>query len=70
MPSGWPLGLGNMNMRFRVMETFQAAATDPNHFGMRSTSFSSFTSSELDTEVIRFHSILTLLFSLLLSGNT
>ncbi|KAJ8626139.1 hypothetical protein MRB53_019446 [Persea americana] len=53
MPSGWPLGLGNMNMRFRVMETFQAAATDPNHFAMRSTSFSSFTSSELDTESTR-----------------
>lgn len=62
MPSGWPLGLGNMNMRFQAMETFQPASTDPNYFGVRTTSFSSFTSSELDTEVILFYSFFSSVF--------
>ncbi|XP_022861045.1 uncharacterized protein LOC111381492 [Olea europaea var. sylvestris] len=41
IPSGWPLGLGNMNMRFRVVGTSRP---------IRSSSFSSFSSSNLDTE--------------------
>ncbi|CAI9773223.1 unnamed protein product [Fraxinus pennsylvanica] len=41
IPSGWPLGLGNMNVRFRVAETSRP---------IRSSSFSSFSSSNLDTE--------------------
>lgn len=58
MPSGWPLGLENMNMRFRVMERLQAASEDPNYFGVHSTSISSFASSDLDTEVILFRPLL------------
>eukprot|EP00262_Sarcandra_glabra_P012014 TRINITY_DN2995_c0_g1_i1.p1 TRINITY_DN2995_c0_g1~~TRINITY_DN2995_c0_g1_i1.p1 ORF type:complete len:127 (+),score=7.69 TRINITY_DN2995_c0_g1_i1:141-521(+) len=51
MSSGWPLGLENMNIRLRGTETtLQAAAVEPNSFHTRSTSFSSFTSSDLDTE--------------------
>lgn len=64
MPSGWPLGLENMNMRFRVMERLQAASEDPN-----STSISSFTSSDLDTEVILFRPLL-LFFNHYYSKNT
>ncbi|KAF9611577.1 hypothetical protein IFM89_033581, partial [Coptis chinensis] len=51
MSNGWPLGLETMNLRLRVMESLQAAAAEPNHpFSVHSTSFSSFTSSDLDTE--------------------
>ncbi|KAL2524211.1 Uncharacterized protein Adt_09265 [Abeliophyllum distichum] len=51
IPSGWPLGLGNMNVRFRVEETSitttrGAYISRPIH----SSSFSSFSSSNLDTE--------------------
>uniref|UniRef100_A0A5B7BYJ6 Uncharacterized protein n=1 Tax=Davidia involucrata TaxID=16924 RepID=A0A5B7BYJ6_DAVIN len=56
MPNGWPLGLNNMSMmRLRVVESSQAAAAaaaaaEPYSLHMPSTSFSSFSSSNLDTE--------------------
>ncbi|KAF8413828.1 hypothetical protein HHK36_001822 [Tetracentron sinense] len=50
MPNGWPLGLENMNRRLRVVERLQAAA-EPFSFHVHSTSFSSFSSSNLDTEI-------------------
>ncbi|KAA8515220.1 hypothetical protein F0562_018399 [Nyssa sinensis] len=50
MPNGWPLGLENMNIRLRVAESSQAAAAEPNSLHMRSASFSSVSSSNLDTE--------------------
>ncbi|KAJ6707097.1 hypothetical protein OIU85_027448 [Salix viminalis] len=46
--NGWPLGL--MNTRLRVMETIQAAPAEPYSSRIRSSSFSSFSSSNLDTE--------------------
>ncbi|KAB5560631.1 hypothetical protein DKX38_005588 [Salix brachista] len=46
--NGWPLGL--MNTRFRVMETIQDAPAEPYSSRIRSSSFSSFSSSNLDTE--------------------
>ncbi|KAL3522326.1 hypothetical protein ACH5RR_015160 [Cinchona calisaya] len=58
-PNGWPLGLGNINMRFRVTQNPQAAAAavaahtaaaDQSSSEMPSPSFSSFSSSNLDTE--------------------
>ncbi|XP_077228205.1 uncharacterized protein LOC143861162 [Tasmannia lanceolata] len=48
---GWPLGLENMNMRLRVIDTLQV--TESNSFRLRSASFSSFTSSDLDTPSTR-----------------
>ena len=52
IPSGWPLGLGIMNMRLRVLQRFPAsAAAEPYSLHVASTSFSSFSSSNLDTEV-------------------
>ncbi|XP_010272351.1 PREDICTED: uncharacterized protein LOC104608156 isoform X2 [Nelumbo nucifera] len=54
MPNGWPLGLENMSTRLRVLEYLQAAvAEESSSFHMYSTSFSSFSSSELDTESTR-----------------
>lgn len=59
-PSGWPLGLENMNIRLRVAERSQvvtaAAATEEAAYRLyiSSPSFSSFTSSNLDTEVINY----------------
>ncbi|XP_030968434.1 uncharacterized protein LOC126726019 [Quercus robur] len=49
-PRGWPLGLGIMNVRLRVRESLPAAAVQPYSVHMPSTSFSSFSSSNLDTE--------------------
>ncbi|KAI5593211.1 hypothetical protein POPTR_004G048201v4 [Populus trichocarpa] len=46
--NGWPLGL--MSTRLRVMETIQAAPAEPYSLRIRSSSFSSFSSSNLDTE--------------------
>ncbi|XP_024930164.1 uncharacterized protein LOC107425182 isoform X1 [Ziziphus jujuba] len=48
-PNGWPLGLEIMNIRFRVVESLSAAA-EPYSLHVPSASFSSFTSSNLDTE--------------------
>ncbi|XP_059438734.1 uncharacterized protein LOC132171440 isoform X2 [Corylus avellana] len=51
IPSGWPLGLGIMNMRLRVLQRLPAsAAAEPHSLRVASTSFSSFSSSNLDTE--------------------
>lgn len=50
IPSGWPLGLGIMNMRLRVLERLPASAAHPHSLHVASTSFSSFSSSNLDTE--------------------
>ncbi|KAL3596453.1 hypothetical protein D5086_008090 [Populus alba] len=47
--NGWPLGL--MSTRLRVMETIQAAPAETYSLRIRSSSFSSFSSSNLDTEV-------------------
>nr|TKR98018.1 hypothetical protein D5086_0000206900 [Populus alba] len=46
--NGWPLGL--MSTRLRVMETIQAAPAETYSLRIRSSSFSSFSSSNLDTE--------------------
>ncbi|XP_015584374.1 uncharacterized protein LOC8258430 [Ricinus communis] len=49
--NGWPLGLEILNMRLRVMATLQAAPSEPHStVHLRSPSFSSFSSSNLDTE--------------------
>ncbi|CAL5409886.1 unnamed protein product [Camellia sinensis] len=50
MPNGWPLGLGNLNMRLRVTESLHPAATEPHPLHTPSSSCSSFSSSNLDTE--------------------
>ncbi|KAK6124380.1 hypothetical protein DH2020_041873 [Rehmannia glutinosa] len=54
MPNGWPLGLGNMNSRIRMVGTSQLVAVSPPQSTAsclhRSLSFSSFSSSNLDTE--------------------
>ncbi|PIA31217.1 hypothetical protein AQUCO_05100017v1 [Aquilegia coerulea] len=51
MSNGWPLGLENMNLRLRVIESRQVPPSETYHpYRVRSTSFSSFTSSDLDTE--------------------
>ncbi|KAK4711143.1 hypothetical protein R3W88_005656 [Solanum pinnatisectum] len=53
VPSGWPLGLENMNTRLRVAERSQAvtvAAAAAYRLYVSSPSFSSFSSSSLDTE--------------------
>ncbi|QCD76786.1 hypothetical protein DEO72_LG1g407 [Vigna unguiculata] len=50
MPIGWPLGLGFLNMRLRVGESFPTASMAPYQLHVPSTSFSSFSSSNLDTE--------------------
>ncbi|XP_062161659.1 uncharacterized protein LOC133868697 isoform X1 [Alnus glutinosa] len=64
IPSGWPLGLGIMNVRLRVLERLPASAAHPHSLHVASTSFSSFSSSNLDTEEILFDSHMgrTLLF--------
>ncbi|XP_022777337.1 uncharacterized protein LOC111318728 [Durio zibethinus] len=50
--NGWPLGLQIMNMRLRLQERLQAAApvVGPYSLHIPSSSFSSFSSSNLDTE--------------------
>ncbi|KAL9321185.1 hypothetical protein ACSQ67_013024 [Phaseolus vulgaris] len=52
MPIGWPLGLGFLNMRLRVGESLPATSVAPYQLHVPSTSFSSFSSSNLDTELI------------------
>ncbi|KAG9447805.1 hypothetical protein H6P81_013933 [Aristolochia fimbriata] len=51
--SGWPFGLENMNLRLRNSETLQAVPAGSNSLRLHSTSFSSFSSSDLDTESTR-----------------
>ncbi|KAJ6416638.1 hypothetical protein OIU84_002494 [Salix udensis] len=46
--NGWPLGL--MSTRLRVMESIRAAPVEPYSLRLRSSSFTSFSSSNLDTE--------------------
>ncbi|GAB4826994.1 hypothetical protein Ancab_033874 [Ancistrocladus abbreviatus] len=48
MSIGWPLGLGNLNMRLRQM--VEVAEVQPRSLYVPSSSFSSFSSSNLDTE--------------------
>ncbi|KAM3251528.1 hypothetical protein P3L10_005598 [Capsicum annuum] len=56
VPSGWPLGLENMNIRLRVAERTQivtaaaAAGEAAYRLYVSSPSFSSFSSSSLDTQ--------------------
>ncbi|CAL5412256.1 unnamed protein product [Camellia sinensis] len=50
MPNGWPLGLGNLNMRLQVTESLHPAETEPHPLHAPSSSCSSFSSSNLDTE--------------------
>ncbi|KAI3986747.1 hypothetical protein MKX01_014285 [Papaver californicum] len=52
LSGGWPLGLENMNIRLEIVEDFQIER-EPYTSRPPSTSFSSFTSSELDTESTR-----------------
>ncbi|CAJ2658964.1 unnamed protein product [Trifolium pratense] len=48
---GWPLGLGFLNMRLRVVESLPATSSvEPYQLHIPSTSFSSFSTSNLDTE--------------------
>jgi len=55
MPIGWPFGLGFLNTRLRDAESLPAAPVEPHSMHIPSTSFSSFSSSNLDTEVISIH---------------
>ncbi|KAL6991107.1 hypothetical protein U1Q18_009226 [Sarracenia purpurea var. burkii] len=48
MPKGWPLGLGNLNIRLQVTEKLQTAEAEPYSLHSPSSSFSPF--SSLDTE--------------------
>lgn len=68
MPNGWPLGLENMNTRLlEVAENSPQAAVAaavPSSLHVPSSSFSSFSSSNLDTEVLIF---VQLDFSILIS---
>ena len=68
MSNGWPLGLQIMNMRLRLQERLHAAApvVEPYSLHIPSSSFSSFSSSNLDTEVIP-RNLFFLLFHHLLS---
>ncbi|XP_057422277.1 uncharacterized protein LOC130716104 [Lotus japonicus] len=50
MPSGWPFGLGFLNMRLRIAESLAAAPAEPYSVHIPSNSFSSFSTSNLDTE--------------------
>ncbi|XLR38682.1 hypothetical protein S83_023342, partial [Arachis hypogaea] len=53
MLNGWPLGLGFLNIKLRVTEAPAAAPVEPfSSKQIPSTSFSSFSSSNLDTECI------------------
>ncbi|KAL2344095.1 hypothetical protein Fmac_005380 [Flemingia macrophylla] len=49
-PIGWPFGLGILNTRVRDAESTPAAPVEPHSLHVPSTSFSSFSSSNLDTE--------------------
>jgi len=66
MPIGWPFGLGFLNTRLRDVEPLPAAPVEPHSMHIPSTSFSSFSSSNLDTEVISIHDPIFLSFSLLI----
>lgn len=55
MVIGWPLGLSFLNIRLRVVE---ASSMKPYQLHMPSTSFSSFSTSNLDTEVLCSYSFL------------
>ncbi|KAH9329607.1 hypothetical protein KI387_001715, partial [Taxus chinensis] len=46
--SGWPLGLGTVNVRVEIMNAIRAMERSPFH--LTTPSFSSFSSSDLDTE--------------------
>lgn len=60
MVIGWPLGLSFLNIRLRVVESLPAASSmEPYQLHMPSTSFSSFSTSNLDTEVLFSYSFLT-----------
>ncbi|KAJ0589726.1 hypothetical protein HanIR_Chr04g0189481 [Helianthus annuus] len=52
VPSGWPFGLGSMNTRLSIRECVEAdtGAREPNTYHGPSSSFSSFSSSNFDTE--------------------
>ncbi|XP_022723630.1 uncharacterized protein LOC111280467 isoform X2 [Durio zibethinus] len=53
MSKGWPLGLQIMSMRLRLQERLQAASpavNEPYSLHIPSSSFSSFSSSNLDTQ--------------------
>ncbi|XP_062096964.1 uncharacterized protein LOC133802630 isoform X2 [Humulus lupulus] len=51
IPSGWPLGLEIMNVRLQVVSSLPSTAAEHyTTFHAPSTSFSSFSSSNLDTE--------------------
>ncbi|XP_027339455.1 uncharacterized protein LOC113853167 isoform X1 [Abrus precatorius] len=50
MPIGWPLGLGFLSMRLRIVDSLPGASVVPYQLDVPSTSFSSFSSSNLDTE--------------------
>ncbi|XP_027339456.1 uncharacterized protein LOC113853167 isoform X2 [Abrus precatorius] len=52
MPIGWPLGLGFLSMRLRIVDSLPGASVVPYQLDVPSTSFSSFSSSNLDTEFI------------------
>ncbi|KAF6155891.1 hypothetical protein GIB67_039222 [Kingdonia uniflora] len=50
MSNGWPLGLGNMNVRLGMVEISGINVFEPSSLRVYSTSFTSFTSSDLDSE--------------------
>ncbi|PON61363.1 hypothetical protein TorRG33x02_281870 [Trema orientale] len=50
IPSGWPLGLEIMNVRLQVIGSSPSAAVERYSLHAPSDSFSSFSSSNLDTE--------------------
>ncbi|CAN6689756.1 unnamed protein product [Malus baccata var. baccata] len=50
MHHGWPLGLEIMNVRLRVVESLPAAVVGRRSSHLPSASFTSFSSSNLDTE--------------------
>ncbi|KAI7756852.1 hypothetical protein M8C21_025037 [Ambrosia artemisiifolia] len=52
VPNGWPFGLGSMNTRLSIGERVEAdtGTRQPNTFHGPSSSFSSFSSSNFDTE--------------------
>ncbi|XP_027105366.1 uncharacterized protein LOC113762082 isoform X3 [Coffea eugenioides] len=56
--NGWPLGLGNINLRLRATLNFEAAAPAnelSSEMPSPSPSFTSFSSSNLDTEFLGWY---------------
>eukprot|EP01018_Ginkgo_biloba_P013735 Gb_24412 [translate_table: standard] len=51
LPTGWPLGLETVNLRVRILEIIRAS--ESNSFRLTTPSFSSLSSSDLDTESTR-----------------